>query len=135
MFIVALALTFASTWAFTVTAPAKVASATALSSYYSPYRIGYGYSTRPSYRYGYTNRYDDDMYGEYYYNRRGTNSYRYDDFDRATITREPFYYDGRDNNFRSSYSRSYGNSYGRDRGSTFQLRKLLHVVKEVTFTI
>ena len=107
MHILAIVATLATTLAFTITTPTKTASTTSLSYYgTAPYRTGYGYGT------GYHNRYDDDMYGDYNYNRRGMNSYyRGDDWDKATLTREPFYYDGRDNNHRSSY---YG--YGRGHG-------------------
>merc|ERR1712157_421017 len=89
----------------------KIASKTALSYSLAPYRRSYAYDTPRSYdRY----RYDDDMYGNYmrggYYSRSRYPYDRYDDYDKATYIRRPFYYDGRDNNYRSYY---YG--YGRDR--------------------
>jgi len=89
--ILALALSLASTWAFTVTSPGKVGStsSTALSYYgtVAPYRTGYGYNTADSYGYGNRgrnwNRYEsDDMYGDYYsgsYNRR-VSPYRNDNY-------------------------------------------------------
>ena len=74
MFLLAIALTLATTVAFTVTAP-KTGSTTALNSYYGMdrYRGGYGTTYDRHDRYDrYSggggrnwNRYDDDMYGDY----------------------------------------------------------------------
>lgn len=87
MFLLAMALTLATTIAFTITAPKVASSSTALSYYetMSPYRSsgGYGYGARSMDRCDdrrSRNRYDDGMYGDYAsggYSRRNGRSMDY----------------------------------------------------------